>query len=81
LEAIERLGKCRFFKTAVSLGQFCGPDFVTLCNGGEYDDRNDVRKGKDFGDAPAPPKEWTGEAAEALERTRRKLAASKEALA
>ena len=81
LKAIERLGRCKFFRTAVSLGQFCGPDFVTLCNGGEYDDRNEDRKSKDFGDAPAPPREWTGEAAEALERTRRKLAASKEALA
>jgi hypothetical protein len=81
LKAIERLGRCKFFRTAVSLGQFCGPDFVTLCNGGEYDDRNEDRKSKDFADAPAPPKEWTGEAAEALARTRRKLESSKEALA
>jgi len=81
LQAVERLGRCKFFRTAVSLGQFCGPEFVTLCNGGEYDDRNDDRKSRDFADAAPPPKEWTGEAAEALERTRRKLAASKEALA
>jgi hypothetical protein len=79
LVAIDRLKRCRFFRTPVSLGQFCGPDFVTLCNGGEYDDRPEDRKG-DFGDAPPQPKAWTGEAAEALERTRRKLAAAKEGL-
>ena len=78
LKAIERLGRCRFFKTAVSLGQFCGPDFVTLCNGGEYDDRNETKHGRDFGDSAPPPKAFTGEVAEAFERTRRKLAASKE---
>jgi len=79
LVAIERLKRCRFFRTPVSMGQFCGPDFVTLCNGGEYDDRPEDRKG-DFANAPAPPKAWTGEDAEALERTRRKLAAAKEGL-
>jgi hypothetical protein len=78
LKAIERLGRCRFFKTAVSLGQFCGPDFVTLCNGGEYDDRNETKQGRDFGDSPPPPKAFTGETAEAFERTRRKLASAKE---
>ena len=77
--AIERLKRCRYFRTPVSLGQFCGPDFVTLCNGGEYDDRPEDRKG-DFADAAPPPKAWTGEAAEALERTRRKFA-SKEGIA
>jgi hypothetical protein len=81
LQAVERLGRCKFFRTAVSLGQFCGHEFVTLCNGGAYDARNDDRKSRDFADAAPPPKEWTGEAAEALERTRRKFAASKEALA
>ena len=77
--AIERLGRCRYFRTPVSLGQFCGPDFVTLCNGGEYDDRPEDRKG-DFANTPPPPRAWTGPEAEALERTRRKLAASKEAI-
>lgn len=80
LQAVARLPRCRFFRTPVSLGQFCGPDFVTLCNGGEYDDRPEDKKRGDFADAPPPPKAWTGEAAEALERTRRKLATSKEAL-
>jgi len=73
LAAVERLKRCRFFKTDVSLGQFCGPDFVTLCNGGEYDSRKEDRKG-DFGNAAAPPRAFTGAEAEAFERTRKKLA-------
>ena len=77
LAAIDRLKRCRYFRTPVSLGQFCGPDFVTLCNGGEYDDRPEDRKG-DFANTPAPPKAFTGEVAEAFERTRKKLAAAKE---
>jgi hypothetical protein len=77
LLAIDRLKRCRFFRTPVSLGQFCGPDFVTLCNGGEYDDRPEDRKG-DFANAPAPPRAFTGDVAEAFDRTRRKLAAAKE---
>jgi hypothetical protein len=80
LTAIERLPRCRFFQTAVSLGQFCGPDFVTLCNGGEYDERNQSKQRRDFGDAPAPPRAFTGPEAEAFERTRRKLAAAKEGI-
>jgi len=76
--AIDRLKRCRYFRTPVSLGQFCGPDFVTLCNGGEYDDRPEDRKA-DFGGQPAP-RPFTGEDAEAFERTRRKLAAAKEGI-
>jgi hypothetical protein len=75
LKGIDRLVRCHYFKTAVSLGQFCGPDFVTLCNGGDYDDRNERKSGSDFG-GPAPPKVWTGKDAEALELTR-KLADAK----
>jgi hypothetical protein len=79
LLAIERLARCRYFKTPVSLGQFCGPDFVTLCNGGDYDERNERKQsGRDFADAPAPPRAFTGDVAEAFDRTRRKLAAAKE---
>ena len=77
LEAIERLRRCRFFRTPVSMGQFCKPGFVTLCNGGEYDDRPEDRKG-DFANAPPPPRAFTGDVAEAFDRTRRKLAAAKE---
>jgi hypothetical protein len=77
LLAVERLSRCRFFRTPVSLGQFCGPDFVTLCNGGEYDDRPEDKKG-DFANTPPPPKAFTGDVAEAFERTRKKLEAAKE---
>jgi hypothetical protein len=77
LAAVERLKRCRYFRTPVSLGQFCGPDFVTLCNGGDYDNRPEDRKG-DFANATAPPRAFTGAEAEAFERTRKKLSASKE---
>jgi hypothetical protein len=53
---------------------------VTLCNGGEYDDRNETKQCRDFGDSPPPPKAFTGDAADAFERTRRKLAAAKEGI-
>jgi hypothetical protein len=79
LLAIERLARCHYFDTPVSLGQFCGPDFVVLCNGGDYDERNQRKRGgRDFGDSPPPPKAFTGDVAEAFDRTRRKLAATKE---
>ena len=80
LAAIQRLPQCQFFKTAVSLGQFCGPDFVTLCNGGDYDDRQDRGSRRDFAESPPPPKVFSGEAAEAFERTRRHLAESQKAI-
>lgn len=79
LAAIDRLKRCRYFRTPVSLGQFCGPDFVTLCNGGEYDERPEDRKG-DFANTPPPARAFTGAEAEAFERTRKKLAASKEGI-
>jgi hypothetical protein len=51
--------------------------------GGSFDEqKGSPRAGtRDFADAAPPPKEWVGEAAEALARTRRKIQASKEALA
>lgn len=80
MRAIEHLPKCKFFTDPVTLNQFCKPGFVSEVLGGKFDNPKRTRASKDFGDAPAPPREWTGEAAEALERTRRKLASSKEAL-
>ena len=74
LEAVERLRRCRYFRTPVSLGQFCGPNFVTMCNGGEYDDSQDSKKG-DFGGTPQPPKAFTGKDAAAFEATRRAMEA------
>ena len=37
VEAIGRLPGCKYFTTPVSLKQFCGPAFVRLCLGGQYD--------------------------------------------
>ena len=80
-EAIVRLRSCRFFDSPVTLNQFCGPDFVTHVLGGTYDERKgSSRKGRDFGEEALPPRAWTGEAAEAFERTRNKFA-SKEGIA
>ena len=79
---IAKLGRVRFFKTPVSLRQFCSIDdrkgrFLDRLLGGEFDDTTQAKRG-DFADGPAPPKVFTGEVAEAFERTRRKLAAAKE---
>jgi uncharacterized protein YdaU (DUF1376 family) len=80
-KAIGHLPKCRYFTDPVTLNQFCKPGFVDEVLGGKWDNpKRKVGKSADFADAPAPPKEWTGEAAEALARTRKKLEANKEAL-
>jgi hypothetical protein len=65
----------------VTLNQFCKPGFVDEVLGGKWNNpkRAAAKTGRDFGDAPpAPPKVFTGDVAEAFERTRRKLAAAKE---
>jgi hypothetical protein len=82
-EAVGRIGECRYFKTPMTLIQFVKPGWAHKVLGGSFDEvKTAPRSGtRDFADAPAPPKEWTGEAAEALARTRRKIEASKEALA
>lgn len=81
MDAIAKLRSCRFFDSPVTLNQFCGPEFVTNVLGGTYDEpKGSSRKGRDFGDQPPPPRAFTGDAADAFERTRRKLA-SKEGIA
>lgn len=80
---IAKLGSVKFFRDPVSLRQFCGIEpkkgrFLDRLLGGEFDHLT-ARGGRgDFADSPPPPKVWTGEAAEALERTRRKLARMKD---
>jgi hypothetical protein len=82
LQAISHLPKCRYFKDPVTLNQFCKPGFVDEVLGGKWDNpKRQAGRAADFADAAPPPKEWVGEAAEALARTRRKIQASKEALA
>ena len=72
-EAIARLRSCRFFDSPVTLNQFLGPEFVMHVLGGSYDAPKRVKSSKDFADTPPPPRAFTGEVAEAFERTRRKL--------
>ena len=80
-KAIEHLPKCLYFGDPVTLNQFCKPGFVDEVLGGKWNNpKRAAKQGRDFGDAPPPPKVFTGEAAEAFERTRRKLAAAKEGI-
>jgi len=81
-EAVGRIGECRYFKTPMTLIQFVKPGWAHKVLGGSFDEpKASPRAGtRDFADAAPPPKEWTGEAAEALARTRKKLEANKEAL-
>jgi hypothetical protein len=67
---IAKLSKVGFFKTPVSLRQFCSSDdrkgrFLDRLLGGEFDDKTATKARGDFGDAPLPPKVWTGPAEEA----------------
>ena len=78
-EAIGRIGECRYFKTPMTLIQFVKPGWAHKVLGGSFDSPRGEQSGRDFANAPAP-KPFTGEDAEAFERTRRKLAAAKEGL-
>jgi hypothetical protein len=81
---IAKLGTVRFFRNPVTLRQFCGIEptkgrFLDRLLGGEFDNLT-ARPGRgDFGDGPPPPKVWTGEVAQAFDRTRQKLAALRDA--
>jgi hypothetical protein len=79
IEAIGRIGECRYFKTPMTLIQFVKPGWAHKVLGGSFDSPRGEQSGRDFGNAPAP-KPFTGEDAEAFERTRRKLAAAKEGI-
>ena len=77
MEAIGRIGECRYFKTPMTLIQFVKPGWAHKVLGGSFDNaKGEPQRGRDFGNAPPPPQGWTGPDAEALERTRRKLAAA-----
>jgi hypothetical protein len=81
LKAIEHLPKCLFFDDPVTMNQFCKPGFVDEVLGGKWNNRKKRKQsGTDFADSPPPPKAFTGDVAEAFDRTRRKLAAAKEGL-
>ena len=79
IEAIGRIGECRYFKTPMTLIQFVKPGWAHKVLGGSFDnEKSQPHRGRDFGDSPPPPKAFTGDVAEAFDRTRRKLAATKE---
>ena len=74
-EAIGHLPKCRFFKTPVTLGQFCGSGFVDRVLGGQYDrprDEPQARTPGRFDDKP-PAEGFKGDDAARFEATRRKM--------
>lgn len=75
IQAIEHLPKCRYFTDPVTLNQFCKPGFVDEVLGGKWNNPKRAKgKGSDFGDTASPPRAFTGEAADAFERTRKKFA-------
>lgn len=62
---IAKLAKVAFFKTPVSLRQFCSIEdrkgrFLDRLLGGEFDDKTAARGRGDFGDAPPPPRVFAG---------------------
>jgi hypothetical protein len=62
---IAKLAGVGFFKTPVSLRQFCSIDerkgrFLDRLLGGEFDDKTATKARGDFGDSPSPPKTWSG---------------------
>jgi hypothetical protein len=76
MEAIGRIGECRYFKTPMTLIQFVKPGWAHKVLGGSFDNpKGEPQRGRDFGDGSPPPKAFTGDDALAFERTRRALAA------
>jgi len=82
-EAIGHLAKCKFFKTPVTLSQFCGSGFVDRVLGGQYDRPKEApaaRPGGRFEDKP-PPQVFSGDDAARFEATKRTMAAQLRAAA
>lgn len=81
-QAIERLPRCHYLEKPLAVTQFIQAGWADRILAGEFDNAKAKygrqRGGSDFADSPAPPKAFTGEVAEAFDRTRRKLAAAKE---
>lgn len=80
-QALERLPRCQYLEKPLAVTQFIQTGWVDRILGGEFDNakaKPQQRGGRDFADAPPPPKAFTGDVAEAFDRTRRKLAAAKE---
>jgi len=60
LEAIDRIGECRYFKTPMTLIQFVKPGWAHKVLGGSFDEPRQERRKGDFGDAPLPPRVFAG---------------------
>jgi hypothetical protein len=82
-EAIGHLAKCKFFKTPVTLGQFCGSGFVDRVLGGQYDRPKEAPAARPGGrfDDKAPPQVFSGDDAARFEATKRAMAAQLRAAA
>jgi hypothetical protein len=79
LQAIQRLHRCRYFDNGKpTLIQLCVSGFVSKVLGGQYDEPKPAKKQRtgDMQQEKLPPRGFTGDAAEAFERTRRALAKS-----
>jgi hypothetical protein len=74
-DAIGRLPTCKFFRTPVTLSQFCGSGFVDRVLGGQYDRQKEQRpSGGHRGPDDKPPAQgFTGDDAARFEATRRKM--------
>jgi uncharacterized protein YdaU (DUF1376 family) len=78
-EAVKRLPGCRHFESPLAVTQLLKDGFADRIIAGEFNSpKKRKQSGPDFGDSPPPPKAFTGEVAEAFDRTRRKLAGAKE---
>jgi hypothetical protein len=74
-DAIGHLPKCKFFRTPVTLAQFCGSGFVDRVLGGQYDRQKEQRPtgGYRGPDDKPPAQGFTGDDAARFEATRRKM--------
>ena len=74
-EAIGHLPKCAYFKTPVTLGQFCGVGFADRVLGGQYDKAKEKAPQRISGrpDEKAPPHVFSGDDAARFEATKRRM--------
>lgn len=73
--AVEHLPKCIYFRTPVTLPQFCGRGFVDRVLGGQYDKPKESRSSSGYRgpDDKPPPQGFAGDDAARFEATKRKL--------
>lgn len=74
VQAIQRLPRCRYFRSAVPLTQFCGEGFVDRVLGGQYDKPRESKQSRGPEDRPAP-QPWSGVDARRYEATLKRIEA------